>query len=79
MLDLTNRRIIIPGEFNFHATGNLTLSSDQHVIIKSGQTAEYRAGYVHGIWLNPIQDELNQPILEQYNISKVENVCIKHS
>lgn len=53
--DPVNRRLVIDGDFEIHATGNLYLNSDQHVVVHSGN----RAGtYTHKIWLNPdLEDE----------------------
>ena len=48
--DPDNRRLIIQGDFQIHATGNLFLSSDQHVVLSSGNDGET---YTHQIHLNP--------------------------
>lgn len=72
ILDLDNQKIIIPGDFALHTEGNLRLSSDKHVIIKSGQTEEPRPGYIHGIWLNSEEDQFGQPLLDQKDI-EIEN------
>ena len=68
VVDLTTKSLVIPGDLSIHTTGNLTFSSDQHVIIKSGCTPEERDGYVHGIWLNPSLDEHGRPIMEDDDI-----------
>lgn len=56
------REIILEGDFSFHTRGNLTLRSDQHVMIFSGQGEEVRQGYRHGIWLNPLVDPIGRPL-----------------
>lgn len=55
-----------PVDKHIHATGNLILSSDQHVIIRSGKGKEnHPAGETDknwGIHLNPELDEYGWPI-----------------
>jgi hypothetical protein len=65
IIDIENQRVIIPGDFNLHTTGNLRLTSDRHIIIKSGRTPEERDGYVYGVWLNSEEDSNGNPLLEQ--------------
>jgi hypothetical protein len=65
IIDIENQRVIIPGDFNLHTTGNLRLTSDKHVIIKSGRTPEERDGYVYGVWINSEEDNQGNPLLEQ--------------
>jgi hypothetical protein len=62
IIDIENQRLIIPGDFNLHTTGNLRLTADKHVIIKSGNTPEEREGYIHSIWFNSEEDINGNPI-----------------
>lgn len=48
--DPDKRRLVIEGDFEIHATGNLYLNSDQHVVVRSGNDGQ---DYTHGIHLNP--------------------------
>jgi hypothetical protein len=64
IVDLDNQRLIIPGDFNLHTTGNLRLTSDKHIIIKSGRVPEERPGYVYGIWFNSDEDSDGKPLLD---------------
>ena len=76
LVDLVNRRIVIPGDFNIHTEGNLKLSADKHVLITSGQDAEERPGYVHGIWFNAAEDQFGRPLLEDEKL--IEHVEEEH-
>jgi hypothetical protein len=64
IVDLDNQRLIIPGDFNLHTTGNLKFSADKHIIIKSGQIPEERPGYVYGVWINSEEDSYGNPLLD---------------
>jgi len=48
------RRLEITGDFEIHATGNLYLSSDQNIILHSGNSD---GEYTHQIHLNPDLEE----------------------
>ncbi len=61
MLDLASNQVIVEGDFSLHSTGNIRLSSDEHVIVESGRGFDDR-GEVQGIWLNPVYDDSGQPI-----------------
>jgi hypothetical protein len=68
-IDMENKRIILPDDFSVHATGNLRLTADKHVIIKSGQgVEESRRGYHYSIWLNSDEDDAGRPLKEQVRI-----------
>lgn len=56
------KKFFIGGELEVHASGNIRLTSDQHIILTSGNTREDRPGYRHSIWLNPELDNLRRPI-----------------
>jgi len=68
MIDLDKKKVIIPSDFELHVEGNLTLSSNKHVMIKSGQTEEERPGYLYSIWLNSDLDEYGLPIIKDQNL-----------
>jgi hypothetical protein len=66
ILDLTSNRIIIPSDFHLHTQGNLRLSSDQNIIISSGQKQDTeRSDYVYGVWINSEEDLLGRPLLAE--------------
>jgi hypothetical protein len=48
--DPVSQRLLITGDFQIHATGNLILSSDQHLVINSGNDG---IDYTHQVHLNP--------------------------
>lgn len=52
--DPVNRRLVIEGDFEIHATGNLYLNSDQHVVVRSGNDG---GQYTHQIHLNPVLED----------------------
>lgn len=80
ILDLSNNRLVIPGDFEFHAEGNLRLTSDRHIILKSGQDADRREGYTHSIWLNSEEDENGDPLFSgRIDIEAIEDGSDKHS
>ena len=54
--DPVTRRLVITGDFEIHATGNLFLSSDQHVVVQSGNEG---GEYTHHVHLNPDLEEEN--------------------
>ena len=54
--DPSTRRLIIEGDFEIRATGNLFLNSDQHVVLCSGNAAGH---YTHGVWLNPNWEDVD--------------------
>ena len=54
--DPATRRLVIEGDFEIRATGNLFLNSDQHVVLCSGNTA---GQYTHGVWLNPNWEDVD--------------------
>lgn len=64
-LDLQTGQLIIPGEFNIHATGTLRLTSDEHVIIQSSRQPEDRPGYRYSVWLNPDLDDMGRPLMDE--------------
>jgi hypothetical protein len=69
VIDIENKRIILPDDFALHTTGNLRLTSDKHIIIKSGQGDEPdRPGYQYSIWLNSAEDEAHRPLKGQPRI-----------
>jgi hypothetical protein len=68
IIDVENRRIILPDDFALHTTGNLRLSADKHVIIKSGQGEEERPGYRYSIWLNSEEDGACRPLKDKPGI-----------
>jgi hypothetical protein len=80
VFDIENKRIIITGDFSLHTEGNLRLSSDKHVIIKSGQSEEERTGYVHGIWLNSIEDSEGKPLLaDDKHVEDIDDGSFEHA
>ncbi len=75
LIDLANKHIVIPGEFSLHSQGNFRLSSDQHIIINSGQGYEGREDYRYSIWLNSSLDECGRPIKENNALEGKIDVC----
>ena len=65
IVDLNNQRLIILGDFTLHTTGNLKLTSDKHIILKSGRLPEERAGYTYSIWFNSEEDQFGNPLLDK--------------
>lgn len=74
-MDLANRRIVVPGEFHIHAQGNLRLSSDEHVILRSGAIEHGGEGY---IFFNTREDEWGNPIRENHNVLEHNHDEHKH-
>jgi hypothetical protein len=69
ILDLTSNRLVIPSDFHLHTSGNLKFSSDQNIIISSGNGEDItRSKYVYGVWINSEEDHLGRPLLS--NIKK---------
>lgn len=56
------KKFFINGELDVHARGNIRLTSDQHIILTSGNTKEDRPGYRYSIWLNPELDNHRRPL-----------------
>lgn len=61
MLNLEHGVVVIDGDFDVCATGNLRLRAEKHLILESGQNQEERPGYLHSIWLNPVYDDAGRP------------------
>lgn len=60
LIDLKTNRLVVQGDLNLHTTGTMRLSSDEHVILESGEGTDSR-GETQGIWLNPVVDEHGNP------------------
>lgn len=66
--DPETRRLFIDGDFQIHSTGNLILSSDQHVVINSGNDG---MDYTHQVHLNPpLEREDDIQFTQQGSIGK---------
>lgn len=62
LIDLKNKTITIDGEFSIHSTGNMKLSSDKHLIFKSGVNTNGSEGF---IFFNSLEDQEGNPIIEK--------------
>lgn len=64
-IDLSTKKIVLTEDTHIHCNGNLKLTSDKHVVIRSGRTPDpLREGYIHSVWTNANEDELGRPIKE---------------
>jgi hypothetical protein len=57
VFDRARRRLILPDDFELFVTGNLKLSAEQHLILKSGQGLDGSSPNGYAIWLNSPEDE----------------------
>lgn len=62
LVDIENKRIVIPTDFHIHTEGTLRLSSGKHVVINSGDGYDPKIGERWGIWLNSDLDDSGEPI-----------------
>jgi hypothetical protein len=57
-MDLSNRIITLNNPTEIYCKESLTISSEKHLMLNSGQVAEERPGYKYAIWLNsPLNTE----------------------
>jgi hypothetical protein len=75
ILDLSTNTVIVNGAFTLHSTGELCLSTDEHLILLSGRTPEERPGYQHSIWLNPDFDDKGRPVQDDFDLIEVSEEC----
>jgi hypothetical protein len=75
LVDVTNRRIIIPSDFHLHTQGTLRISSDQHVLINSGEGYDLYSGRRWGIWLNTEVDNNGEPVHNDSPLLEHEHNC----
>lgn len=69
--DPIQRRLVIQGDFQIHSTGNLYLTSDQHVILSSGNAD---GDYTHQIHLNPVLEEEDTIHVDQQGSIKQQSL-----
>lgn len=75
LVDIENKRIVIPTDFHIHTEGTLRISSDKHVVINSGDGYDPNIGTRWGIWLNSDVGNDGEPIGEGSPLLEVEHEC----
>lgn len=64
-IDLSCNKIIFPDTIHLHSQGDFIISSDQHVMIDSGQKPEAdRPGYMYSVWTNCPKDNFGRPTMD---------------
>lgn len=62
IIDIKNKKIIIPDGFNIHSSGTLKIETEKHLILSSSEKPTGENGMVYSIWLNPDLDDNGNPI-----------------
>lgn len=64
-VDRKNKKLILNPGWEICSASDLRLSSNQHVIVKSGRTPDpNRPGIMYSIWNNCDEDENGNPIIQ---------------
>lgn len=75
LVDIENKRLVIPTDFHIHTEGTLRLSSDKHILINSGDGFDPILGTRWGIWLNSDVDNNGEPIGEGSPLLEDNHIC----
>lgn len=79
IIDIKNKKLIVPDEFKIVSTGTLRIYTDKHLILSSSTLPTGNENDVYSIWLNPDFDENGEPLSKKVSTEEVVYVPLENN